>query len=333
MIGGGGRPFGLRRLAAALKAVASHRSPKALTSLLLLSVAFPTRAACPRETTLEGLVTCIRNEMPRGGSNGFIPPSRSERDAWRAAVRRMLDGSCHETFTDAENGKTYCVMLDLARGWGAIIVDPKAMREISHQAPHPIADSTTELQAVGVFKRTSSRSFILAGAHRGANTAANHCQSSYGSADVAHHTDNMFHAAHEELMDWYGTRPWYAIQWHGMAADTCTLVDVYLSHGRNVPPAAGDKITALKSALLCHHPDWKVETTGTGACTLNATDNTQGRLLNGVDPSAVCSTAASSYSGRFIHIEQDPGFRSAADWVAVIVETFPVRGRIIKRAS
>src|SRR6185503_12485282 len=121
-----------------------------------------------------------------------------------------------------------------------------------------------------------------------------------------------------------GANDWWAIQWHGMAADTCLAAEVYLSHGRNVVPASGDKILELEENMLLYHPTWDLETPGTGACSLNATDNTQGRLINGVAAAQVCGTAASSYTGRFLHIEQDPGFRSAADWVQAVNDTWPI---------
>jgi hypothetical protein len=121
----------------------------------------------------------------------------------------------------------------------------------------------------------------------------------------------------------YGAAEWSAIQWHGMAADTCENAEVYLSHGRNVVPASTDASFLLKNNMLLYHPTWDVETTGTGACTLNATDNTQGRLLNGVAAASVCSTSASSYTGRFLHIEQDPGFRTPVDWVPAVNDTWP----------
>ncbi len=38
----------------------------------------------------------------------------------------------------------------------------------------------------------------------------------------------------------------------------------------------------------------------------------------------MCATAAASYTGRFLHIEQDPGFRSAGDWTAAVLETWPL---------
>lgn len=133
----------------------------------------------------------------------------------------------------------------------------------------------------------------------------------------------MFHATNAELMAHYGTADWWAIQWHGMAADTCDAAEVYLSHGRNVLPVSGDTILELKNNMRLYHPSWDLETTGSGACTLNATDNTQGRLLNGVPAANVCGTAASSYSGRFLHIEQDPGFRTPSDWVQAVEDTWP----------
>jgi hypothetical protein len=236
-------------------------------------------------------------------------------------------------FTDAGNGRIYCVFMEVLdanndgkvdRGWGTFIVDPNAVRELSHQAPHPIADSTTENQAVGIFKGTLSRSYLMAGAHRNANSATSPCQSGYLEADAAHNVANMFQPTNEELLNHYGAAAWNAIQWHGMAAETCANVEVYLSHGRNVAAVTGDKILELKNAILAYHPTWKLETPGTGACTLNATDNVQGRRLNGVAAGAVCGTAASSYTGTFLHIEQDPGFRNPNDWVSAVNDTWPV---------
>ncbi len=168
------------------------------------------------------------------------------------------------TFTDTANGRSYCLLIEVLdantsgkvdRGWGTFIVYDGASRELSHQAPHPIADSTTENQAIGVFRDTDSRSYLMAGAHRLANSGSNSCQSSYGPADAAHNIDNIFQATNAELMDYYGSNDWWAIQWHGMAANMCAAAEVYLSHGRNVLPASGDKILELKENMLALPPD------------------------------------------------------------------------------
>lgn len=303
---------------------------------------------CSSGTTLEGLATCIRMQMPQSGSNGFVAPSSAEQDDWRTVVNQMLQGSCGfslpasllgiariSNFSDSSNGRSYCVLMEVRdangdgfvdRGWATFVVYGAATRELSHQAPHPIADSTTELQAITIFKETESRSYLMAGAHRNANSAPSACQSSYKEADAAHNTASMFHATNRELMAYYGATAWNAIQWHGMAADTCPSTHVYASHGVNVLPTADDKISQLRDNLLIHHPAWDIDLPGAGACSLNATDNTQGRLLNGVAAASVCATtAASSYSGRFIHIEQDPNYRDAGDWIAPVEDTWRLR--------
>ena len=301
---------------------------------------------CSSATTLDALVTCIRNQMPGNGSNGFVIPNPTQQADWRWVVRQMLQGSCNfvlpaslagimqiRTFTDAGNGKSYCLFMEVQdansnavvdRGWGTFIVEPNAERELNHQAPHPIYDSTTENEAVGVFRDTNSRSYLMCGAHRNANSQTSSCQSSYQVADCAHNVANMFQPTNEELLAFYGATSWNVIQWHGMAADTCSNVEAYLTHGMDQAPVSGDKILDLKNNVLIYHPTWKVEVPGTGACSLNATENVQGRLLNGVAAGSVCNTAATGYTGKFIHNEQDPGFRTASDWVPAVTGTWPV---------
>jgi hypothetical protein len=302
--------------------------------------------SCPSATTLDALVTCIRNQMPGSGSNGYRAPSLTELGAWRTVVQQMLQGNCsaalpeglagiasRRLFVDAENSKPYCVLMEVLdaddngivdRGWGTFIVDPNATREISHQAPHPLSDLATDAQAAGLFKDSDSRSFLMAGTHRNASTAASACQSAYRASDVAHNAATMYQAANEAMLAVYGTADWWALQWHGMAADSCSSVEVYLSHGSSAAPAPGDKILELKTALLVDHPAWKVAVPGSGACSLTGTDNVLGRLLNGVPAADVCGTAASGYTGQFLHIEQDPNFRAPADWVSAVRHTWLV---------
>ena len=299
---------------------------------------------CASSTTLESLATCIRAQIPKEGSKGFVAPNATEQADWRKVVNRMLRGSCEfalpaslsgkmqiKTLFDSANGRNYCVLMEVLdangdsivdRGWGTFIVYNGAARELSHQAPHPISDSTTEIQAITIFKETDSRSYLMAGATRDANSAKSTCQSPFKEADVAHNTANMFHATNQELINWYGVASWNAIQWHGMVADTCPNTEVYPTHGMDVAPQAADKISVLRRNLLVHHPTWKVDRPGAGVCSLSATDNTQGRLINGVAAGSVCGTAASSYNGRFIHIEQDPDFRNPSDWINPIRDTW-----------
>lgn len=289
---------------------------------------------CSTATTLDALATCIKNQIPGNGSGEWVAAMTTEQSAWRSAVSQMLNGACNfalpaaiataaqiRTFTDTSSGKSYCLLMEVLdannngkvdRGWGAFMVNPNATLEISHHAPHPLADLNTENESIGVFGGTNSRSWMMAGAHRLAGSGSNSCQSSYGASDAAHAINNMFHATNVELLAFYGNNL-QTIQWHGMASDTCST-NAFLSHGRDINPSAGDKNLELRNSMLAAHPTWDIETPDS-SCTLNATDNVQGRLINGVPEASVCGTAASSYNGHFLHIEQDPNMRSAADWV------------------
>jgi hypothetical protein len=300
---------------------------------------------CPSSTGLDSLATCIAAQMPERGSNGYVVPTAAQRADWRAVVNQMLQGSCDfavpsslnnimrvRTFTDAGNGRSYCLLMEVRDrnrngrvdfGWGTFLVYNAATRQLSHQAVHPVADSNTEIQAAIAFRDTDSRSFLMAGAHRDANTAASMCLTNFPESDASHNSNTMVQATNEQLLAYYGATPWFAIQWHGMAASTCPNTDVYPTHGRDAAPAATDRIAVLRDTLKSVQPAWDVDLPGSGSCSLNATENMQGRLLNGVPAQNVCSVAASSVTQKFIHVEQDPNFRNAADWTGAIAKTFP----------
>ncbi len=302
---------------------------------------------CPTATTLEQLATCIASQM-LGSGEGYVAPNSTVQSDWRNVVRQMLDGSCDTvtlpaslsanysigTFHDSGNGQDYCVLREdtdadgngkVDKGWGTVIVNPDPVRELSINAVHPLYDIGTENEAVGIFKGTDSRTCILAGTHRNASNTDSSCQDNYMLSDVPHEVANNVQPTMQELMSWYDSREmtFTVIQYHGMAADSCSG-HVHMTYGVTTTPASDDKIRTLKSNILYYHPTWVVSLPGDGpSCSLNGTTNTQGRLLNNVSASSVCGTSASSYSGKFIHIEQDPAYRTASDWIPVINDTWP----------
>jgi hypothetical protein len=327
--------------------------PRVVVALLGgILVARPATAAtinCSSTTdTLDAYVTCYKATFPDAGSDGYVAPTVTHRSAWRRLVREMLNGTCtskvpsalagivqRRTFTDS--GTTYCMLeeiLDsdgngkLDRGWGVFVTHPSpapGRENLHHTAPHPLFDAATENEAVGVFKGTSSRSFLLHGAHRDSSNRSSCNPDGHSLADAAHDNRNMFHATYREVMAYHGRAGFWLVQWHGMDADRCEE-NVYLSHGRNQAPRPTDKIAVLEAKVKLHHPDWDVDTPGpTSGCSLNATSNVQGRLLNG--ETSVCTSPASHYTGRFVHIEQDPGFRSSSDWLQPVMDTWPSPAR------
>ena len=302
--------------------------------------------SCTDAKTLEELVVCIVSHF-----GPFVPPSATERSDFRTLARALFNGNCEtiplpstlsgifsiRSFTDRDTSKTYCVLMEVKdadgdtkadRGWGSIFVNNASKRELNIAIAHPMDDWKTENQGIGVFKATDSRTFFLAGARRYIGTPSA-CQpdNAHSSSDAAHNTATMFFAATQELNDWYGSRLWHQLQFHGMGTGACPGVSAYMTYGKNTTPASGDILLTLKAKILAHHPAWSVTVPGdTPSCTLSATTNVQGRHLNGISAGDVCATPASTYSQKFISIEQAPGFRLAKDWNAAIQETWPIGG-------
>ena len=303
---------------------------------------------CPDATTLESLVACINRQMPQERSNGYRAPDVEARAQFRDVYRRMLGGECAfalppaldgvmrlRRFTDTSNGRTYCVLMEIRdddrdghvdRGWGTFVTYDKATNETNHSAPHPIFDEGTERQAVAIFRDSDARSFMMCGAHRRAHGAlGGACEPKYGVADCAHQDDTFFQAAVVEMADYYGTKPWIHVQWHGNT--TCAPVSVYGSQGFARPQPDDSPLRTLRSRTAAHAPQVKpFELTGEGStCIFNATENVAGRFLNG--SSDVCNKPGVAPSGRFAHIEQLPAYRDPALWIDAVRETWGPRRR------
>lgn len=305
---------------------------------------------CPTATTLDALATCIRGQMPQLNSNLYVPPTADEQADFAAVVAQMMNGQCNfdlpaslatnyqiSTFTDADTNKSYCLLMEVLdadlngfvdKGWGTFIVNNSASRpNLNHSAPHPIYDSTTENQAINIFQDTDSRSYLMCGAHRHANgLTGGTCESSYGEADCAHQIDGMFHAAVQALNEYYGDTAWTHLQWHGKSDGTCPLVDIYGSQGFNAAQPPNSNVVSLKNLMAVNQPSYTFELTGTGsACSLNATDNVQGRYLNGA--TNICrSNTGGTPTNKFVHLEQSMKIRrgGAAVWDLSVGQNWPI---------
>ncbi len=304
---------------------------------------------CPAATTLDALATCVRNQMPQLSSNLYVPPTPAEQADFAAVVTQMMGGQCDvalpdtlaanyqvRTFTDSITTKSYCLLMEVLdadddgivdRGWGTFIVNDAASRpDLNHSAPHPIYDAMTENQAINIFQDTDSRSYLMCGAHRHANgLTGGTCESSYGEADCAHQVDGTFHAAVQAMNEYYGDTAWAHVQWHGKSATTCPMVDAYGSQGFNAAQPPDSNVIWLRDLMAINQPSYTFELTGTGsACTLNATDNVQGRYLNGATD--ICRSSEGGIpTNKFVHLEQSPRIRSggAAIWDLSVAQNWP----------
>ena len=255
----------------------------------------------------------------------------------------MMNGSCDfalpaslapvmtiMTFADSSNTRNYCVLYETAdaningkvdKGWGTFITYNASTKALVIQSPHPGFDETTENEAITVFKETSARAFLLMGAHRNASSVSA-CQSGYYISDPAHDVRNVFNPTVVELKSYFGSNPYWVLQFHGMAVDSCSD-NVYMSNGFTTVPPTSTKIWQLYDMMHSNHPTWSIDLTGQDACSLNGTTSTTGRIINGIAITSACSTAATTNTGYFIHIEQDPNNRIASDWIPAINAVWP----------
>lgn len=315
-------------------------------------------ACVPTAYSLEELVDCITSYMPAEGSGGYITPTVDIQDDWRTVVQQMMDltdiNGCSNVslpdslddiydvfaFSDAFDDKQYCVAMEVEdandnhvvdRGWGTFIVNPTPERYLSIDIPHPIEDSSTNKQGIAVFKGVGAQTFIMAGSNRYANSQESPCQDGEKVSDVAHCIDNFFFPTVVEIDEYHTTAgtDHTAIQFHGMTSDGCPDVNIYLTHGSADAPQSNDPIVSLKANLLAEQSSWSVAVPGESGkfCDKNGTNNVEGRYLNIGDETQVCGSDATTYTGKFIHIEQDPDsdlneYRNPDTWIKALKNTF-----------
>ncbi len=261
-------------------------------------------------------------------------------------------------FEDVGFANLYCILLTRSSDspWGTVIVNPidalHVRKNISVDCPHPLHDINTGEQSVAVFQGINARSLLISGAYRYASNETSCQGGSFRISDAAHSIQHGFHAAVTAISKHYQRQnaiDFTAIQLHGMGSSTCKGVDAYLTHGMaSVQTEPNKKVFILWNkivssfvrinnatfVLLPSSGTFSSRNSQSLSCSMSGSSNIQGRLLNGVSPDQVCTTAASSVSGRFIHLEQKPWLRDSRlfhVWVEVLnqaydafLETLPV---------
>lgn len=231
-------------------------------------------------------------------------------------------------------------------------------KNLSIDSPHPIHDQNTGEQSIAVFQGTNARSLLIAGSYRYASNETSCQGGSFHISDAAHSQQHGFHAAATAIWKHYhggdqneqgqqqrqsSAIDFMAIQFHGMGASTCKGVDAYLTHGSGTSLPTEHRLLLLskkistafsqiRNEMLILTPpaplvDDQRSTSSNSSltCTMSGSTNVQGRLWNGVPLHEVCTTAASSVSGRFFHLEQKAWLRDAQHfpvWIEVMNQAF-----------
>jgi len=308
-----------------------------VTRPLVLDGTTAPRESVVQEGDLRRRVASIQDDMPQAGSNGFRVPTPTERADWKRLIEFLLDGNVQAVrsiieqrfpsyalirFTDTGTDQTVWLLQERApveRGWGAVVVNPDADRNLVVEVPHPVFDLDTHTQGTDLFRDTGARALLLAGTARCANAAPSPCdgQSSvcgslgpYRVSDMAHVTEAPFQAAHEVLTDRFPDAT--VLNLHGNGNNRCETV--FLSDG--VANETSTRVEALRQALQdqgvqAAHP-------GTSSCPLEGRTNVQGRHTNGSP--APCTEAATASAGTFIHVEQRRDFRGSPDRYQALID-------------
>ncbi|KAI6225519.1 Transporter, major facilitator family protein [Aphelenchoides fujianensis] len=204
-------------------------------------------------------------------------------------------------------------------GFAVLAAESAVRTRLHHSAAHFQTDGPVCLQAAAFFGATGAKSLVVAGASRWAvkGKHMSGCQSKEAIADASHNTDLMFHVWNVAL--WkaaVGNRSAddvedHFIQWHGMAEKSCPNSDAFISCGVRGNHSVYDDESALanklKSAVNSIAGADFAQTPRTDPkCSLRATTNVFGRVINGVPVGEECeqNAASADVRGRFLHIEQ-----------------------------
>ncbi|KAJ7210312.1 hypothetical protein C8J57DRAFT_1401105 [Mycena rebaudengoi] len=254
-------------------------------------------------------------------------------------------------------GPEYCIASEsttvdgfYAKGWGLVVVPSTraaVLRTIHLSAPHPAFDLFTPEQAGALFKSTGAKSLLVAGRSRNAFRKPTDCitptsnSTVYFRTDPAHDVKQPFFTAAKTVREWQlangGCPPQSCafIQMHGKAASTCPTDTIFLSSGLGNSPTSvawytdstDRPIKRLKRELMSAFPMWHISLPSDSSCSLTATENVFGRLINRIAEVDVCAGGSNARlaTGQFIHIEQATISRQPeayASWTTAILAAF-----------
>ena len=283
--------------------------------------------ASPSEEPRAGaLVDFVRDfAFTEANSVDRLPYSEAVVAALRAAISGGDTPAAFRRERVIDGGKTFLLVYspDIA-GAPIVIFAEDPDRDIVLEAPHPVKDRATGLQAVHLLIALGARAAIISGNNRCAASTSSPCSGKtricgggrqpYPSSDPAHDTQSLFHQAHVALSERWPQA--LVVQFHGYAqADSDTLV--ILSDGTRERRSPDNALTGkirdrirvslggAAAAVSCQDPHDR----RFAYRPLCARTTVQGRHLNG--SANHCRLDATSSSGRFLHIEQQYRVRKA----------------------
>ena len=317
---------------------------------------------CDLEDMSGDLVTFVQGlEHPNSGGYGKLSNTRQANfnlflDALFSAIEASLaDGATGDwcgvktkasaadyaiyRFYDTESGRWFVYAYDTTPfGQAYFFINPFAKRNIVIEVPHEGFESDTKTQGARLFKALAVRALIINKEHRcsdpdssACSGETNVCGGRFRESDVAHHTANTFHLLHMKYTDMDLMTKF--VQLHGFGASPSDIAEIGDGTTNDYAP---DSV----SVLFANHLDKYVPNpTAVDSCQqyvgdppsgLCGSSNVQARYTNNPGGDA-CMTFTSTYSARFLHLEQgeplrDDDHSDGWDWGDIrdaLLDTWP----------
>lgn len=278
------------------------------------------------ETYLQALIT----NLPAEDGDDYNAPTNGDLTTWTAVIDAILLDDLTTARTNASNvnyevveytntssspNKVFYVLKEKAvqsNYWGTYVFSKNPERgQLVLQSPHSAYDFNTGKEGIYILKRLNAKALFLNGTHRCNHTTASSCSGTtsvcsgssapFKISDMAHTANSVFQKTTEILFNSIANSVF--IQLHGFSKQSSDPY-VILSNGTDQTPTT-DYASMLKTELLSvdNSLTFKIAHIDTDWTRLRGFTNTQGRYINGsANP---CSTAATTTSGRFIHVEQE----------------------------
>jgi hypothetical protein len=283
-----------------------------------MGVAAPVQSQTVMSGDIVQLMKTIKDAMPDNGSEKFFIPTNAHLIFFE---QLFLDLKANNIATiesrAAQYGYEFIRYINIAtddtlfvlketipvmRGWGTYVYNPKSVNDLAIEAPHPLWDTNTWDVAIRTYMKTRAKWFLLAGAHRYAN--------SDGSSDMAHVTRSVFYTCHTTIATSC------AVQIHGFSKSGANAgyPDAVISNGTLTPPAI---LFVLKANYEAKGFTAGVFSSSTYSQlnNLGATTNVQGQW-------------SASKGKLFVHIEHDYPLRTTESKEVLVIdainETFGV---------
>jgi len=298
--------------------------------ILAFSVILPKAFSQSITGDIEQYINNIIVNMPGSTGNNYVEPTNTQLNTWTMITSNLLENNLTvaRLYADSVNytiiefndttlnpAQLFYVVEENTpniKYWGTYIINPSSCRsKLIIQSLHPKFDYNTGSEGIFCFKRLNAKAFLLSGTHRCNHSDTTTCSGStsvcdstskpFRISDMRSNSMSVYQKITEILFD--SIQNSVFIQLHGFSKKT-TDPYVIISNGTNMTPGT-DYITQIKDELYLADTTltFKIAHVDTTWTRLVGFTNVQGRLING--SSNPCSSAPTSTSGRFVHVEQE----------------------------